>query len=103
MNIGKSTGDAIVVEAEFLMIESKQMERGRMEIIRVAGILGGLETEFVRASVGGTSSDASPSEPSGERAGVVISPFALAGGLASKFRGADDQGAVEQAMRLEIL
>jgi hypothetical protein len=90
MHIGESTGDAVIVEAEFLMIESEQMKCCRMEIIRVTGIFCGLKAKFVRAAVGGTSSDASPSEPGSERAGVVISSFALAGWLASEFRGADD-------------
>ncbi len=56
MHIGESTGDAVIVETEFLMIESKQMECCRMEIIRKTGILCRLKTKFVRTAVGGTSS-----------------------------------------------
>ena len=95
MYIGESTGDAVIVEAEFLMIESEQMKCCRMEIIRVTGIFCGLEAKFVRTAVGGTSSDASAGEPGGERARVVISSFALAGRLTSKLSGADDQGGIE--------
>ncbi len=97
VHIRKAAGDAIVVEAEFLVIEAEQMKRGGVKIVAVGGILGSFEAEVVGAAVSAAPLDAAASHPCGERTGIVVAAFALGSRLAAKFAGADDECALKQS------
>ncbi len=102
VHIREAAGDAVVVEAELLVIEAEQVQRGGMEVVAVGGILSGFEAEVVGAAICGAALDAAACHPGGEGSGIVIAAFALGSGLAAKLAGADDERAVEQAARFEI-
>ncbi len=99
VDICQAAVDAVVVEAQFLVIQPEQVQRGGVQVVAVGGILGGFEAEVVGAAVGGAAFDAAAREPCGECSGVVVAAFACAlrGGLSAKLAGAEDERAVEQA------
>ena len=41
----------LLVEAEFLVVEAEQMERGGVEVVAVGGCARGLEAEFIGLAV----------------------------------------------------
>ena len=58
MHIREAAGDAVVVEAEFLVVQAEQVQRGGVEVLAVGGILGGFEAEVVGAAIRGAALDA---------------------------------------------
>ena len=76
MHIGEAALDAVVVEAEFFVVEAEQVQRGGVEVVAVGGVFGGLEAEFVGGAVSGAALDAAAGHPGGEGAGVVVAAFA---------------------------
>ncbi len=97
MHIGEAAVDAVVVGAEFFVIEAEQVQGGGVQIVAVGGILGGFEAEVVGAAVGGAALNPATGHPGGEGTGIVIAAFALGSGLAAKLAGADHECAIEQA------
>ncbi len=74
-----------------------------MEVVAVGGVLSDFEAEFVALAVAGAAADAAAGHPRGEGTGVVVAADArLRAGLASEFRGADDEGVVEHALAFQI-
>src|SRR5258708_30363198 len=103
MHVGQSALDAVLVEAELFVIEAEQMERGGVEIVAVARMLGGFEAQFVARAVAHAALDPAAREPRGERARIVVATLAaLRCGLAAELTRADDQRRVEQTALLEI-
>ncbi len=102
VNIGEAALHAVVVEAEFLVIEAEGVQGGGVEIVAIRRVLGGLVAEVVCAAVGGAPLGAASGHPGGEGSGVVIAPLALRGGLAAKLGGADDECLVQHASRFQI-
>ena len=99
MDIGESAINAVVVEAEFFVIETEQMQRGGVKIVAIGRVLCSFEPEVVGATIDGTTFDAAAGHPGGKSSRVVIAAFAdtLSGGLTTKLAGADDECAIEQA------
>ena len=104
MHIREAAVDAVVVEAQRFVIEAQEVQRGGVEVVAVGGVLGGFESKLVGAAIGGAAPDPTTGHPRGKRAGIVIAAFAYAlrGRLAAKLSGANDEGAIEQAPRLQI-
>lgn len=72
MHIGESALDAIVVEAESLVIETREMQRSCVGVVAVGGVLGCFEAEVVSIAVGSATFDTPARHAGGEGTGVVI-------------------------------
>jgi hypothetical protein len=55
MDVGQAAGNSVVIEAEPFVIEAEQMQRRRVQIVAVAGILGRMPAEIVAGAVVGAS------------------------------------------------
>ena len=90
MHVGEAALDAVVIEAQALVVHAEQVERGGVEVVAVGGVFLGLGTELIRRAVSRAAPDAAAREPRGERAGVVVAALALRAGLATELGRADD-------------
>ena len=88
--IGEASFDAVVIEAELLVIDAEEVERRCVQIVTVSWVLLGSVTKRVCASVGGSPTDSATREPCGECTRVVVASLALGCGLSSELGGADD-------------
>ena len=104
MHIGQAALEAVVQEAQALVVESKQMKDRGVEIIDRADLLSGLVSELIRCAVAVGSLNAGAGQPGGEAEGVVVSPAGsfLEGGHSPELRAPDHQGFFEQAAVLEV-
>ena len=93
MHVGQTSLNAVVIETQSLMIESQQVQRGRVQIIRVTRMFSRFEAERIAGAVTGATTNASSGHPSGEDAGVVVATFlsTLHEGLPTELRRANDE------------
>ena len=75
MYIGQAPVDAVVAEREFLVIDPQLVQHGRVYVVAVSRILGGLVRPLVAFAVAGAAFDAAAGEPRGEREWVVVAAF----------------------------
>ena len=78
MNIGQSAIDAIISHGKPGMINSKQMQNSRMDIIYLGGIFSilGLVSEVIAGAMRNATLDTTPRQPVCEAIGVMIPTFA---------------------------
>jgi hypothetical protein len=100
MNIRQTAINAIVVEAEPLVVEAQQMHRGGVQIVTAGGVHCSLIAEFIGLTVGGPAADAASRDPDRERARLVVATFSLGSGLTDKHRSTHHKGIVELANKL---
>ncbi len=105
VNIGEPEVAALKAEGEFFVVDSQQVEEGRVDIVDVGAVLNGVEAEFVCGSYGDSGFGAAAGEPHGERVDVMVAPckFAvLAHGRAAEFPAPNDEGVLEKSARLQV-
>lgn len=92
VHIGQAALDAVVIKAQLLMIEAEQVQRGRMQVVAVAGILGSFESQVIARAITRTAFDAAAGQPRGEGAGIVVASLLspLHERLTAELAGADD-------------
>ena len=89
MHIGQSPIDAVLAEGETFMIDPKQMQDRRVDIIALSGIgpIEGFVTPLIALSSRNTTSNSPAGEPVGEDIGIVIATLlALRRGHPAKLR-----------------
>lgn len=93
-----------MVKAKAFVIETHQVQQGRVEVIHGQRVDGSFETEFIAFSVAVSLFDASACQKAGEGVGIVIAPgtVGLKEGHASKFRCPDNQYLLKQTPLLHI-
>ena len=72
MNIRETSPDAVVVEAEFLVIESQKMQDRGVKVVCSNGVLLGAKSKLVSCAVTETFPNSRTCEPASEPVGVVI-------------------------------
>lgn len=87
------------------MVESEQMEDGRMDVVQVGSVLYGFKTELVGRAVFHPAADVATGEPHREPIGIVIAsrlslPFAE--GHAAEFAPPNDQRALQKPPLLQV-
>ena len=104
VDIGQSPLDSVVIKRQSLMVDSQQMQCGRVKVIAVRRILRGLEAYIIAASIPYATAHTTPCHPCGEGSWVMVATllFALHEGLPSKLARADDQRRFQQSSLLEI-
>src|SRR5262245_223790 len=70
MHAGKPAVPATVAECQTFMIETQQVQNGRVQIVNVHGVLDNAVAELVGAAVGRAAPDAAAGEP--HREGVLV-------------------------------
>ena len=103
MHVRQTAIDAGGAEGEAGVVDAQQMQDGRVQVVAVGFVFGGLVSEIVTFPVTGTRFDAGTAEPGDEGPPVMIAAFAPLGkGSASEFGGPDDEGIFQQAAGFEI-
>src|SRR5690606_38871081 len=104
MDIGQSASDAVVIEREPFVIQSQQVQGRGVQIIAVAWILGGGQSQVVPGAKLRAAPNAASSLPSREYARVMVASFlaTLHERLTPEFGRADDERRIEQPALLDI-
>ena len=63
MHVREPALDSVLVKRQFLVIETEQVQRGRVEIVAVGRIHRGLPSTIVACAVADPTLDAAPREP----------------------------------------
>ena len=90
VHIRQPSLDSIVIESQPRVIDAQQMQCRCVQVVAVAWILDGLESEFIGCPVTDSAFDTAAGKPCRESAGVVVSAFSvttLRGWLTTKLRG----------------
>lgn len=96
MDVGEAEVASAVMEGELLVIESEQMEDGRVEIMHMNAIVDGFISKIVGGAVSHSAFDAAPGQPHGEAEAVMVSALgAFGGGGAPEFSAPNDQSILE--------
>src|SRR5687767_5547855 len=107
VNIGQSKIASIEAVGQLFVIETEQMKKGGMKIMHVDFVFRRGGAEFIGCTINGSAFDPTPSQESGERFIVVITPrvviaVSIPDRLPPKFATPDNQGAVEQPALLQV-
>src|SRR5687767_4426529 len=76
VHVGQPPVRAIVAEGELLVIDSKEMQHGCVEVVNRHGVTRGLPRPFVALAVGDAALHTGTSHPAGEGAAIVIAAVA---------------------------
>ena len=63
------------------MLETEQVENGRMQIVNMNGIFNGAKTKFIRRAVDSAALDTATGEPNAETVRVVVASFFFFAGI----------------------
>ena len=86
------------------MIQPKQMQHGRVEIVDVHAVFDGVVGDVVRGSVYESGLDAAAGHPDRIAVGVVVAPVAaFADRRAAEFADPDDQRLVQQPTPFQVI
>jgi len=103
MHIGKSHIAAAEAEGLPCMIDAKEMEHGRVQIVDFAHALDGLVAELVGRAERDSRSHAGAGHPEREAELVVIAAVGPLGERrATELAGPDDEGILEHAARFQV-
>src|SRR5262249_47360737 len=107
MYVGESKIAAAISIRQLLVIQTEQVENGRVQVMDVDAVVDGVHAELVGRAVHQTALDAAAGQERGEAGMMVIAAgLAILGGLsvrrAAEFAAPDDQGLIEQAAPLEV-
>lgn len=76
MHIRQAAVDAVVAEGQLLVIDAKQAEDGRVDVVAISWILDGFVAPFVGRAEADSSLDAAARKPVSEPERIVIASFA---------------------------
>lgn len=112
VHVGEPVVATLVAKRHPLVIESHEVQDGRIEIVNVDRIFDHFVTQIVRPAVNDPRPYSGPGEPYRESVALVIaadifrsdasSIYPLSDRRASEFGGHDDQGLVQHAALLQI-
>ena len=112
MHVGKPALDAVVIEAQLLVIEAQDMQDGGVEVIDGGNVFRGPVAKLVGRAVRESRFDAATSHPHREAVVVVVATIDLAcvgarggefdGRSAAEFTAPDDERRIEHAAPLEV-
>ena len=68
MHVGEAALDAVVVEGEALVVQSKEVQRGGVEIVGVGGVHHRLPAKFIRGTVVCAAPNAAVGRPNNAKA-----------------------------------
>src|SRR5438034_7667125 len=100
VHVRKAAIDAVVIEGQFLMIDSEQVQNRGVKVINRHWVLTGEVADFVRPAITETFFHARARQKAREGVGMMIpaqSANALSGGTASEFCAPNDQGIFQHA------
>lgn len=72
MHVGQPALNAVVVEAESLVVESHEVEQGGIEVINGGGIDRGFKSKLIALAVAETFPNAGTCHEAGKRIGIVV-------------------------------
>ena len=97
------TGSNVVANRQFGVVDSHQVQNGRMQVVAIGLVGGGLVAELVAGAEAGAALDAGAGQPGHEGAAVVVAAGAALGERHSAELGRPDhQRVVEEAARLQV-
>src|SRR5262245_19741985 len=103
VDVGEPAVDAVVANAQSLVIDAEQVQNGRVQIVAVGLALDGPVAELVAGSVANAALDAGAGQPGDERPTVVVAAGgALGERHAAELGGPDDQRVFQQAALLQV-
>ena len=103
MAIGQAEITPPVSVGQTLMVETQEVQQGRVKIMRMDFVFDRLIAEFVRQAVAKTALDAATRAPRGKPKVIVIAPVVLVvDGRTPEFSGPDDQGFIKQTALFQI-
>ena len=104
VNIGEPEVTPLKSVGEFGVIEAEKVHDGRVQIMNVDFVLGGVEAEFVGFAHGEAGLDAAAGQPHRETIWMMIATIAAAldHGGAAKFAAPNNQCFIEETTLLEI-
>lgn len=110
MHIGQAVVPSLELVGEFLVIDSEEVEKGRLEVVNVDTVFGDVEADVIAGTVGHAGFDSAACHPDGEGVRVMIPPptraivvSALKKRSTPKLATPDDKGGIEHATLLQIL
>src|SRR2546425_10258175 len=104
MHIGQPSFGAVVIKGEPLVVEAKQVENSRVEVVNGGDVLDGFVTKFVGGAKTECALYTCPSQPNGEALRIMVAAAGvfLKSRHAAEFGDKGDQSRIEQAALFEI-
>lgn len=103
MDIGEAEVASGIAVGELLVIESHEVQDGRVKVVDVHAFVDGGEAEVVAGAVHATAFHAASGEPDGEAVIVVVASLGTFGGRGSaELAAPKDEGVIEEPAFLEI-
>ena len=106
VDIRQSAVDAVGSECQFCVIDSEQLQHGRVNVIDLCRVIAicGLLAPFVTRPVTDSPLDSTSRQPVCEDERIVVtSPAPLRAGHPTKLGGPENDGVVKQAALLQVL
>ena len=72
MDIRQAEVPPCVTVSKFFVVETQQVENGRMQVVNMDYILDRLEAKFIRRAMNVPAFDTAAREPHGEAVGIVV-------------------------------
>ena len=104
IDVGEPAFEPVVVIGEPLVIETEQVQYGRVEVVNRGDIHGRAPAEIVGGSVAHASLHACSHHPGREGVGVVVAPARalLMRGHPTKLRAPNDENVIQHSALLEV-
>ena len=103
VDIGEAVIAAAMPVGQSFVIEAHDVQDRRVQVVDVDLVLHGVPAEFVGRPVDVAGANAAPGHPHGEPEGVVLAPVGPLGGRgAAELAAPEDQGVLQQAVRLQV-
>ena len=77
MDISQTPIKAVMAERQTFMVQTEQVQHGRVQVVDVNFVLHGGKPKFVRCAVNRAALDAAPSQPHGKAKRIVIPSVAV--------------------------
>ena len=104
MNLGDTLAPALMHEAERILIQTKLVQHGGVDIAEVVRLVDCTEADIVRCAYYLSALDSAAGHPHGEADAEVIAPFSALGlGGASEFPAPQNQRGVQKTTAFQIL
>ena len=91
-NICQAKVAAPISKRQLLVVDSEQMQDGRVEVIYMKDVFDRVVTQLVRGAMADTALHTTTGHPDGKALDMVVAPVALSHGRASEFTTPDHKG-----------